>query len=87
MKDLNNPPLEFHTNPADIPHIFRNRDLTQPANPLLKEWILFAHKHDPQALKYIYKEQTQYVKFGGGCSYKFERWLGKIFKDATKAQF
>lgn len=78
---------EFHTHPKDIPHIFRNRDLTHPANPLLKEWILFAYEHDKPLLKYIYKEQTKYVKFGGGCAYTFAKWVEKLFKDATKANF
>ena len=80
-------PLEFHTPPSKIPHIFRNRDLTVPANPLLKEWLLFVLKYDPDLLKYLYRAQGRYVKFGGGNSYTFKRWCGKLLKDTTKTKF
>ena len=73
--------------PFTIPFIFRNRDLTIPANPSLKEWLDLAFKDNPDNLKFLYRRQQRYIMYGGGNSYTWARWITKLERDLIKTKF
>lgn len=65
----------------EVPFIFKNRDLTVPANTILKEWIRWALEECPDELKFLHRRSQEYTKYGGANSYTFKRWLTKLEKD------
>jgi len=73
--------------PFTIPFIFRNRDLTLPANPALKEWLELTFQQDPEHLRFLYREQQKYILYGGGNTYTWKRWITKLERDLQKITF
>lgn len=70
--------------PSTIPFIFKNKELTVPANKQLKDWLEYMLVHKPSVLKFLHTKSQEYVKHGGANAYTFKRWLHKLEKDCSK---
>ena len=70
-----NPPVAF---------IFRNRDLTIPANTETKDFLCYMVEHYPDDLKFLYKKSQEYVRFGGANTYSWKMWFKKLQRDLNK---
>lgn len=66
--------------------IFRNRDLTIPANTDTKEWLNFMVANFPDDLKFLHKKSQEYVRFGGANAYLWSKWLQKLKRDLKKEE-
>ena len=64
--------------------IFRNRDLTIPANTETKEWLIYMVANFPDDLKFLFKKSQEYVRFGGANAYVWAAWLKKLKRDLAK---
>lgn len=72
--------------PTTLPFIFKNKELTVPANAELKEWLEYMVVNLPKELKFLHLKSQEYVKHGGANAYTFERWLKKLAKDCKKTK-
>ena len=72
--------------PTTLPFIFKNKELTVPANQLLKDWLEYMVVHNPEVLKFLHTQSQEYVKHGGANAYTFERWKKKLKKDCSKTK-
>lgn len=70
--------------PTTLPFIFKNKELTIPANSQLKDWLMYMVDYKPDVLKFLHTKSQEYVKHGGANTYTFERWKKKLKKDCTK---
>lgn len=70
-----NPPKAF---------IFRNRDLTIPANKATREWLVYMAENFEEHLKFLHKKSQEYVRFGGANAYTWGAWLKKLKRDLAK---
>lgn len=70
-----------------IPFIFKNRDLTIPANKILRDWLLDVLNNEPKDLLFLYRKSQEYTKHGGANTYSFDSWLRKIRKDVDNVKF
>lgn len=67
--------------PANIPHIFFNIELTRPASKELADYLTLCLDHYPESLRYVFNKSQEYVGFGGCRKMTFAQWKTKLKKD------
>lgn len=72
-------PIEL--NPFNVPHVFKNKEMTIPATKELLLFLWACYRDDSDNLKYVFKRSQQYSQYGGAQKTTYGRWLAKFEKD------
>lgn len=73
--------------PAQIPHVFFNVELTAPANKDLADYLSLCLEHYPESLRYIFNKSQEYVDYGGCRKMTFAQWKAKLTKDLRNCKW
>lgn len=67
--------------PYDVPHVFKNKELTVPATKDLLIYLWMLYKQDKEVLRYLHRRSQEYINHGGAYLSTFKAWLNKLEKD------
>lgn len=70
-------------NPQDIPHVFMNVELTEPASKELASYLKIMLRQDLENLRYLYDKSQEFVEFGNR-KMTFAVWHKKLKVDLER---
>ena len=67
--------------PTEIPFIFKNKELTKPANALCHRWMTHFIYHDQEVLRFLFNRTQLYCKHKGANPTSWAKWVNRCERE------